>query len=257
VTSEQVIGTANEHCDAGSRFLPLRMIVLLAAVIVCVAAVSCWALGGVVPVKLLPRVVSGLALVLAVFLAPLFPAPGRSSPQTVGEIGWLVLARLAFAALWQAAALGFVLLVLSRLTPLSSGAVVQASVWLGLCAFGALLLAACTPRAYAGLMFGWLVVLPVCGYFAAELFMSGPAGSMGWGQAPAAFRGAMHWMLSLSPGAALDGAVTGWLADGTEFRCGVPIALMCIFDVALAWVVARRRDVALFPPRSLANGIDK
>jgi hypothetical protein len=34
------------------------------------------------------------------------------------------------------------------------------------------------------------------------------------------------------------------LADGTEFRCGAPIAVMCVSELVLAGVVVRRGDGA-------------
>ena len=72
------------------RFPPLRMAVLLAATVLLEAGVACWALGagglklplsGAIPVDILPQVLAGLALALAVFLAPLFFPPPSPLPQ--------------------------------------------------------------------------------------------------------------------------------------------------------------------------------
>jgi len=265
------------HNVVPARFPPLRMTVLLAATALLEALVACWALGaggfklplaGLLPVDILPQVLGGLALALAVFLAPFFFPPPLNCTAGVPPVdtvslregaveGPLLLGHAAFAAVWQAAALGFALLVLSRLTLLTSASILQAGVWLALCALASILLAQLCSRAFAGCMFIWIVALPVSGYFLAELFLSGPGGASGWSQASslqaAALRSLMHWLLSLSPGTALSGLLTGVLADGSAWSWRGPFLLLCILNALLAWRVLRlaRRDSASIPPRDV------
>jgi hypothetical protein len=232
--------------------------VLLAATVVIEAALLAWALGAarlklplgaVIPVPLLPRMLCGVALALAVFSAPLL-WHGHPAHEHGRGARAMLLVRAAYAAAWQALVLGFLLLVLARLAPLAAGSILQASVWLGLCAFAVILLALLVPRAYAGLVFIWIVAVPVCVYMVAEVFIVSHGG-VGWSDAtgPQAdtLRAATHWLLSLSPGTALDGALTGILADGTDFAWVLPFVHMCILDVVLAWFVARRGASALEP----------
>ena len=252
-----------------ARFPPLRMAALLAATVLLEAGVACWALGagglklplsGAIPVEVLPQVLGGLALTLAVFFAPLFFPPREKREESSEERGaaWPMrgprfsflsslssfLVPAAFAAVWQAAALSFALLVLARITPVASASILQAGVWLALCALASILLAQLFPRAFAGAMFIWLVALPVSGYFLVETFLSSPSGASGWSQAAggqaAVLRSLMHWVLSLSPGTALCGSLTGVLADGSVWAWKGPFLLLCILNALLAWPVLRQ-----------------
>jgi len=244
------------------------MALLLAATALLEAGVACWALGaggvklplsGAIPVDILPQVLGGLALALAIFFAPFFfPAEVRKEDREVRS-GQAVLkahsslltsrfslGHAAFAAVWQAACLSFGLLVLARLTPIPSLSILQAGVWLALCALASILLARLLPQAFAALMFIWVVALPVSGYFLAEAFLSGPGGASGWGQAASvqagALRSLMHRILSLSPGTALCGSLTGFLADGSVWAWEGPFLLLCILNALLCWRVVRRGE---------------
>ena len=244
------------------------MTVLLAASALLEAGAACWALGaggsrlplsGAVPVEVLPQFLGGLALALAVFFAPLFlgtlplregvgGGPGAPSPCPLqrGESGTpTLLVPAVFAAVWQAAVLGFALLVVARLTPLAPGSILQACTWLALCALASILLAQLCPRAFAALMFAWVIALPVSGYLLAEVFLSGPGGAGGWNQAPGAraatLRAILHWLLCLSPGTALSGTLTGALADGSVWSWPGPFLLLCILNGLLYYIGCLRR----------------
>ncbi|MCY3024037.1 MAG: hypothetical protein NTW87_34085 [Planctomycetota bacterium] len=231
------------------RLLPLRMTCVLAATALVQASVATWALGpgllklplaGVVSAGTVPLLLGGVAMVLAVFTAPLLL--GASDP------GWdtarWTLARASVAAAWQAAVLGFMLLAVSRLTPVDSRGILLACTWLGLCALMSILLARLAPWAFAGVMFFWACAVPVCCYMVAELFLAGPGGNVGWSQATGphvqGLRATVHWGLGLSPGTSLAGALTGVLPDGTEYAAGVPFMLMCMIGGLLGWGVVRR-----------------
>ncbi|MGD0089556.1 MAG: hypothetical protein ABSE73_06510 [Planctomycetota bacterium] len=247
------------HVVPTGHFPPLRMAVLLAATALLEAGAACWALGagglnlpfsGAIPVELLPQLLGGLALALAVFCAPLFfsilplragegggPSAPSPYPLPQGERGTSALLGPAFfASVWQAGSLGFALLVLGRLTPLAPAGILQTCVWLALCALAGVFLAQLCPRAFAGIMFTWIIALPVSGYFLAEAFLSSPGGAGGWTSASGGLRGLLHWLLSLSPGTALSGALTGLLPDGSVWAWKAPFLLLCILNGVLYYV---------------------
>jgi hypothetical protein len=227
-----------------ARLLPLRVAVILALTVVVEALAACWVLGtglslplaGAMPIALLPQLLAGVALALALFTAPFLAASSAPSPCPLpqGEGGTTAVARAAFAALWQAGALGFLLLVATRLAPLTDRAIVLACAWLALCALAALLLAQVAPRCYAGIVFIWVIAVPVCLYLTIEVALSTPSGPS------PALRALADWLLGISPGTAFPGILTGRLPGGSPFVATVPFAVMAVANVVLAWLAVRR-----------------
>jgi hypothetical protein len=73
-----------------------------------------------------------------------------------------------------------------------------------------------------GLVFLWAVAVPVGCYLVAEVFVSTPAGAVGWrlaaGPGVEALRAVVDWLLRLSPGTAAVGTLSGVLPGGGS--CG-------------------------------------
>jgi hypothetical protein len=195
---------------AGLSFVALAQAALVAA---CV-----WPGWDLFTIEALPARLAAAALSLALLLAPAW----SFDPRTHGESPWLRSGRYAFLSLWQAAALGFFLLISARVTVLSSGAILRAVLILGASAWLVLAASRCWPRAYLGLALLWTVALPMGAFIVAEVFISTPDGSMGWarskGPGVEAFRNTVEWVLRFSPGTAIVGALQGHLPG--DAPCG-------------------------------------
>jgi len=200
----------------GAPLLPLRSVLVLGALILCEALAACWLvlqpgsavpLAGVVPVNLVPNFLCGMALALAIFAAPFFSTQ-QPEPRA------LALARGGTVALCQALALSYLLLVSSRLTPVEGERIFTAGAWISLCALCAILLAQALPRAFTGLMFVWMIALPVLAYILAELFVS--RGNVAWAQARGTpLYSAVHWILAVSPATATSAIIDQTMPDGS------------------------------------------
>lgn len=237
------------HPSPLQPLLPLRLAGGLAFAAACHALLIGWALAapgslplaGMASVRVLPYLVCALASVLAVLSAPLLL--GEENAARPG----LLLGRAAFAAIWQGGAMGFFLMIAARLTPLNSGGIARASLWLSAVAFTCLLLASVARRAYAGLSFFWLFALPVCAYWFAEIFLMSPAGSSGWQQASGpqaqAARACVRALLSMSPATGAAGALTGVLADGSDYGIW-PLTALAAIDLIMAWRILRSVEVS-------------
>ena len=190
-------------------------------------------LAGTVPAALLPQVLCGVALALAVFSAPFI---ARNS-------GRFRFAGAFFAAAWQALMLGYFLLVSARLAPLENENILQATAALALLAAAVILLAALAPRGYAAAIFIWLVGLPVFGYMLAEVYLWSTGGTAEeW--RPETARAAytcVHWLLNLSPGTAMIGALEGRLAGGEPPATGVFLIFMGAVVAVLALAEKRNK----------------
>jgi hypothetical protein len=196
---------------------------------------------------LLPEALMGVALGLGLLLAPAWAdesaAEGAAAPRKA-------LARAAFLGAWQAAAVGFFVLVAARVAPCEPAGQLRALLTVASALGLAHLVAVRLPRAYAGLMFLWAVAVPVGLFVLAEIFISTPVGAVGWrsagGAGPAMLREVTDWLLCLSPGAAAIGTLTGELATGGA--CGWTETLA--FSAACwtcAWVLPWRTDKSVRP----------
>lgn len=183
-----------------------------------VVATCAWPDCALFAAEALPASLSAATLSLALLLAPAWSedlrARGESSLQQTG--------RFAFLSLWQAAALGFFLLISARVVPLDSGAIVRAALILGATAWLALAVSRRWPRAYLGLALFWVVALPMSAFIVVEVFISTPNGSLGWSRAKGpgveTFRSTVEWLLRFSPGTAIVGTLQGHLPG--DAPCG-------------------------------------
>jgi hypothetical protein len=230
------------------RLLSARTAVALAGVTLLQSAVACWALteplawlpfSGLLPLSILPQTLCGVAMGLAAFMAPLMIS------QDETQSSWKqLLARDAFKAAWHAIVLGFVLMVCSRLVPLEAENVLRPLLLVTMSGLTFALLARVLPQAYPGIIFTWLVALPIVAYFFAEIFLSTPAGDRGWaestGWAADAARTTMHWLLSVSPGTAAVGALNGYLADGTAYSTFASVLLFGGVTLILVLALVRQ-----------------
>lgn len=164
---------------------------------------------------------------MAVACALLF-APGWSSDLRVagadGRVRFerVAIGRALFVGCWQGAALGYFLLLASRMEALDGAAILRCIVVVAGAGAVAVLAAARFPRAYPGLAFFAAVALPVFCYLAAEIHGLTPSGSMGWTRAPGAasehLRSLVDAILFLSPGSAAVGALRGQLITGAAME---------------------------------------
>jgi len=217
--------------------LSRRATIVLCVLTLLLAAVTCW---GVAPAGSLPafwvadaalaaHLISGFALALAVFAAPLI----FSRDELRGESPRLHLAKSALAALWLGVASAFMLLAAARVSAVSNAGIAQAALWIAFTAWVSIQLSRIKPHAALGALFFWIFGLPISAYMLAELFLTGPnAGtSLADSSAPQAnaLRAALHWILNLSPGTAAIGALTGTLADGSAYSTWIALSAMAIF----------------------------
>jgi hypothetical protein len=222
-----------------SPLLTLRAAIVLGLAALAEGLAAWWVLAssaplpfaGTVPAAWLPQVLCGVAVAAAVFSAP-FLAENKQP---------LSLARVFFSAFWQAAALGFFLLVSARLAPLEDLNLLSALAELALLAAALILLAALKPRLYPALAFLWLIGLPVLGYLLAEVYLWSAAGAAGEWQ-PQTAHGAytcVHWLLNLSPGTAVLGSLTGSLADGAKPAGTMFLVFTGMLTALLSWRQAK------------------
>jgi hypothetical protein len=199
--------------------LGLGLVSVAEALLVCLAVWPGMPWAELLDAEALPAALVGLALGLGLLLAPAWAEDPRARPPSAGQLPpGEVLCRAAFLAGWQAATLGYFLLVAGRMTPLGGPGIFRSLLVVAATLSVAVLLAARIPRAYAGLIFLWAVALPVGCFLLVEVFLSTPAGAVGWRQAAgptaASLRETVAWLLSLSPGTAAIGTLRGELADG-------------------------------------------
>jgi hypothetical protein len=234
---------------AENSLLDRRGAWVLSLVALAQAALACWVLAGpkegvplsgLPPAQLLPRVLCGMAVVLAALAGPFFNSSGAESGRAAR------LPRALFAALCQALMAYFFLLVCARLEPLENGGLALAALWIGLTALIGALLPPLLPRAYPGVIFVWLAALPVLAYMIAEAVLSSAAGSSGWnaltGREAEAARNLVRNLLSFSPGTAAIAALDGQNADGSEAAGVAPLVCMALLAAAALATLALRMD---------------
>jgi hypothetical protein len=229
---------AAEASPAAQRFITGRLFLGLAAIVAAQALLVCWAsdlLPGLPAPEMLspeslPVALAGLAVALALLLAPLWeqtPSDGRRR--------W---ARAAFAGAWQALVLGYFLLLAGRGARLETFQLLSCAGIAGCTAMTAGLLAARFRRRYAGLIFLWAVAIPLGCYLLAEAYLATPDSGMNWtvSQAPRAvwLRDLTDWLLALSPGTAAVGALEGRSAGGAETGAKFVPAFLGIFGLLSA-----------------------
>jgi hypothetical protein len=228
--------------------LSRRATFVLGALTLLLGAWTCWAVApaGMVPAVLAgdaalsAHMVAGFALALAAIGAPLI----FSKEELANDSRLLGMAKSALSALWLSVTAGFMMLAAARVSAVGDLGIAQAALWIFFVAWFSIELSRLMPRAAAGVLFFWIVALPVCAYMFAELFLSSPAGSAGLTDSAApqarALSAVLYWMLSLSPGTATLGALTGKLADGSPYS----------FPVAIVWMAALALPI-------LARGLGK
>lgn len=192
---------------------------LLQALLVCLAVLPGLPLAKVVGLELLAPSLAGLSASLALLLAPalVLRADGLAD-GTASSRRWSWLARAGFCGAWQAAALGFFLLVASRTSAVDNAGLLRCVAVVATGSFVAVLLAGAFPRAYAGLAFFWAAGLPVFWYLANELYFA--AATRPGGPEAAAMQAWMDGTLRFSPVAAAAGALNGKLVSGGAFGWG-------------------------------------
>jgi hypothetical protein len=122
---------------------------------------------------------------------------------------------------WQGAALGYFLLVSSRVATVDGSHIVRTILVAAISAALAVILAANRPRIYGGVVFAWAAGLPFACYLLVEVFLTTPAGASGWSEGAGAegesLRAIVDWILSLSPGTAAVASLHGELPSGSRF----------------------------------------
>lgn len=216
-----------------TRFLTPRLTLALGVVALVQGALACWILAspgswlplaGIVPLAVLPQTLCGVAVGLAAFIAPFLHSEGERFRV---EHAW-------FAAVWQAMVFGYLLLVAARLVPLENAGIFLAALSLAVSALVFVWAAELLPRAYAGVIFVWLIGLPVFTYMLAEVYLWSTGRTLWSAEPEAPIYTCVHWLLALSPGTAAIGMLTGYLPDGTPpspiafllFMCAVGAVLM-------------------------------
>ena len=148
----------------------------------------------------------------------------------------VALARAAFISIWQGVVVAFLLMVCARSVPLAPIGILNASAWLALCMFSFVMLNHLLPRASAGILFFWIVAIPVLCFIVAELILAG-AGGRSWTQLPPEAQSAkslIHWALALSPATGAAGALSSTLADGSAYEPLLPLIFLSLMNAALA-----------------------
>jgi len=221
------------------RLLLGRHSVLLGLLALSLAWVCLWVLlpvaflpwSGTVHSSLLPQVLTGVLLGGAALLAP-FMLCAEALPRRI--------ARAGYVSLWIASIELFALLVSSRLVPLETPFILAVSVLLGGFAFTFQTMAAAFPRAFSGVIFAWLIGLPVLAYFSAEIVMMIP-GTSQWLVDGGGIHGWVRWMLHLSPSTFVMAVLNGIQADGSEVACWGPLAAFTALPLISILVLARRK----------------
>jgi hypothetical protein len=230
--------------EPAPRFLPARLALLLALTATLQGLAACWITGalgtslpfsGSIPLQMLPHVLCGVAVALSALIAPLAVTP---------DMKRLTLTQSVFAALFLGAMYQFFVLVCARLVPLDPGGIVLSALCLALFAFSCLMLSDLAPRAYAGIVFLWVIAIPVMAYMTADIFLSGPGSSKGWqpgeGTSPLIYT-LVHGALNSSPATAMAAALDGALPDGSYPSSGISIAVFGVISVLLATLRFRVR----------------
>lgn len=196
----------------------LAFVVGLFALLCCVAILGPWPqwkLSFLLNPNSLPASLAGVAVGMALVFAPTWAAPLRG---TDGRLDATAAARALFAGCWQAAALGYFLLLASRMGNLDSLPIVRSMLLLATWGTLAVLAAARFPRAYAGLAFLVGIALPVFCLILADVQGMTPAGSRGWTHAPGPeaqrLRTLVDGLLLASPGTGVLGALKSKLSTG-------------------------------------------
>jgi hypothetical protein len=228
---------------AENSLLSRRGAIVLCLVALVQAAVACFILigqqpgvplSGMIPAVILPQVLCGLAVILAVVAGP-FLCETRAAA---------LLPRAMFAAMCQTLIAYFYLLVCTRLEPLETDGLILATLWIALMALIGILLPALLPRAYPGIVFCWLGMLPVMAYMIAEAVLSSPSGGNGWHALMIPEAGSVHGLvrgiLAYSPGTAAIASLSGVLADGSEYSATMPLVVTSVLAIVLSLFVLRR-----------------
>ena len=220
------------------RFLPVKLAVILGLAAVALGLAASWIAGalgtwlpfsGAIPLTSLPHVLCGLAVALAALLAPL--VTDKNAPR-------LSLTQLAFSAIFQGAMFQFFLMVTARLVPLDPAGIALSALGLSLFALCCLLISEVVPRAYTGLVFFWVVALPMICYLTADIYLAGPGSTKGWqgGESSGLIYVVTHTLLMLSPGTAIAAMLDGALPDGSYALPGVAFGLLLVVTAALVFV---------------------
>ncbi len=231
--------------------LSMRSTLVLCALTLLLAAWACWAVAtaGMLPAfwlanpALAPHLVAGFAIAVAAFAAPFIFTQEELSAGGV----WLYMLKAAQAALWLAIAAAFMMLTVSRVSPINSGGIAHASLWIFFAGWCAIALNRIAPRAANAVLFLWLVALPVSAYMLAEVFLTSPAGGTGLAestaQQAAALRMAIRCALNFSPGTGALGGLTGSLADGSEYSFSTAaITMFAIAVVSIAIILRKEKN---------------
>ncbi len=232
------------------RFLPARLALILAAIALCEGLTACWITGalgswlplsGMIPLSSLPHILCGLTIALAALATPFLVGNSSDRPR-------LTLFQALFAALWQSGMFCFFLMVCGRLSPLQPGGIALAAMWAAAFAFCCLMLCELAPRAYSGVMFFWVIAMPMVGYFTADVFAD-KASSNGWQpyEANSSVYAFVHALLNFSPGTATAAALDGALPDGNSAAPWPGLIAVGILAALLALLNYRR---ALSPDSS-------
>ena len=220
------------------RFLPFRLAVILGLAAAALGLVSSWITGalgswlpfsGAIPLTSLPHVLCGLTVALAALLAPL--VTDKNAPR-------LSLTQLAFSALFQGAMFQFFLMVAARLVPLDPAGIALSALAMSLFALCCLLISEALPRAYTGLVFFWVIVLPMICYLTADIYLTGPGSSKSWqgGEQSGLIYGLTHAVLMLSPGTAIAAMLDGALPDGSYALPGIAFGSLLLLAAALVFL---------------------
>lgn len=227
--------------------LSMRSTLVLCALTLLLAAWACWtvATAGMLPAfwlanpALAPHLVAGFAIAVAAIAASLIFTQNELSDDG----GWLYQFKAAQAALWIAIAAAFIMLTVSRVSPINSGGIAHASLWIFFTGWCAITLNRIAPRAATAVLFAWIVALPVSAYMLAEVFLTSPAGGTGLAESTApqaaALRTAIHCALNFSPGTGAIGGLTGALADGTEYSFSSALMAMCAIAAVSIAIILR------------------
>ena len=230
------------------RIARLGLVAVLEGALICSVTLGPWPGAGIANLlrpEALPMALLVITLAFGLLLAPGWSAGVLTLREAMG--------RSFYWGAWNGAALGFFLLVASRVEPLENGAVLRCQ----LVVFGTLMLAALLavrlPRHYAGLTFFWCAGLPLICYMVAEVFLGTPRGSGSWSLVQGGPGQQLHtlvsWALTSSPGTASAGALNAGLADGTAFGWKETGLFLCLL---LAMLVVL---LGTWPAEAKARGI--
>ncbi|MCW8131113.1 MAG: hypothetical protein KIS92_12260 [Planctomycetota bacterium] len=231
----------------------LAFVVGLLALLCCGAILGPWPqwkLSFLLNPGSLPGALAGVAVGMALVFAPTWAAPLR---RTDGRLDATAGARALFAGCWQAAALGYFLLLASRMGTLDSLPILRSMALLAGWGTLAVLAAARFPRAYAGLAFFVAIALPFFCLVLADVQGMTPAGSRGWTHAeglPAQrLRLLVDGLLLASPGTSVLGALKGRLVSVSEVAGKETVLVLMGIALASGGLLASARPAQ--SPKSL------